>query len=114
MPDKRKMESIPVSVAARRRIFVTDNNNKKSKTEELKTDCEEISEHRELDTSQGDFTTIAAGILLALAVYALIPAITGIRLGDYPTVLVYGGFLILVVIFWLSAEKIKEHHQKKQ
>ncbi|MDY2629710.1 MAG: hypothetical protein SOW08_15595 [Lachnospiraceae bacterium] len=85
-----------------------------SKTQELKTDCEEISGHHELDTSQGDFTTIAAGILMALAIYAIIPAITGIRLGDYPTVIVYGGFLVLVVVFWLLAEKIKEHHQKKR
>lgn len=85
----------------------------KEKTERLKETCESCSGHKELDTSQGDFTTIAVGILLALAVYALIPAILGIRLGDYPKVIVYGGFLALVVIFWFIAEKVKEHHQNR-
>lgn len=84
-----------------------------AKTEELKQACGQCSEHHELDTSQGDFMTIAAGILLALAVYAIIPAVTGIRLGDYPTVIVYGGFLVLVIIFWFIAEKIKEHRQNR-
>lgn len=93
---------------------MTDHQTDSNKTEELRTECEEISGHHELDTSQGDFMTIAAGILLALAAYAIIPAVTGIRLGDYPVVIVYGGFLILVVIFWFLAEKIKDHHQKKQ
>lgn len=85
----------------------------KEKKESLKETCEQCSEHQELDTSQGDFTTIAVGILLALAVYALIPAIFGIRLGDYPKVIVYGGFLVLVAIFWFMAEKVKEHHQNR-
>ena len=71
------------------------------------------SEHHELDTSQGDFTTIAIGIFLALAVYAIIPSVTGLRLGAYPTVIVSGGFLLLVIVFWFFAEKIKEHRQKK-
>lgn len=83
------------------------------KTEELKEACDQCGGHHELDTSQGDFTTIAAGILLALAVYAVIPAAAGIRLGDYPAVIVYGGFLVLVVFFWFIAEKIKEHHRRK-
>ncbi|MDD7388422.1 MAG: hypothetical protein PUG60_01935 [Lachnospiraceae bacterium] len=83
------------------------------KTEELKEACDQCGGHHELDTSQGDFTTIAAGILLALAVYAIIPAVTGIRLGDYPTVIIYGGFLVLVVLFWFIAEKVKEHHRRK-
>lgn len=83
------------------------------KIDSLKEACGHTSEHQELDTSQGDFTTIAVGILLALGVYALIPAITGIRLGDYPTVLIYGGFLILVLVFWFLAEKIKTRIQKK-
>ena len=83
------------------------------KIDSLKEACGHTSEHQELDTSQGDFTTIAVGILLALGVYALIPAITGIHLGDYPTVLIYGGFLILVLVFWFLAEKIKAWRQKK-
>lgn len=84
-----------------------------AKTEELKQACGQCSDHHELDTSQGDFTTIAAGIFLALAVYAIIPAATGIRLGDYPTVVVYCGFLALVLIFWFLAEKIKKYHRSR-
>ena len=83
------------------------------KNEHLKETCESFDEHQELDTSQGDFTTIAVGILLALAVYALVPAILNIRLGDYPKVLVYGGFLVLAVAFWFIAEKVKEQRKKK-
>lgn len=83
------------------------------KSEELKEACDQCGGHHELDTSQGDFTTIAAGIFLALAVYAVIPTVSGIRLGDYPTVIVYGGFLALVVFFWFIAEKIKEHHRNR-
>lgn len=84
-------------------------------TEELKEDCHSCcGGNHELDTSQGDFTTIAAGILLALAVYALIPRLAGIRLGDYPVVLVYGGFLALTVFFWFLAEKIKHHKKNDQ
>lgn len=92
---------------------IPEKDHPKDHTETLKETCESCSGHQELDTSQGDFTTIAVGILLALAVYALIPAIAGIRLGDYPKVLVYGGFLALVILFWFIAEKIKEFHQKK-
>ncbi|MDO5410615.1 MAG: hypothetical protein Q4F21_09210 [Lachnospiraceae bacterium] len=82
--------------------------------EELKEACHSCSnaEHQELDTSQGDFTTIAAGILLALAAYGIIPAVMGFRLGDLPTVVVYGGFLLLTVIFWFLAEKVKEKTKK--
>ena len=83
------------------------------KSGELKEACDECGGHHELDTSQGDFTTIAAGILLALAVYAIIPAVSGIRLGDYPTVIVYGGFLVLVILFWFIAEKIKEYRRSR-
>lgn len=85
----------------------------REKTGELKEACDQCGGHHELDTSQGDFTTIAVGILLALAVYAIIPAVSGIRLGDYPTVIVYGGFLVLVVLFWFIAEKIKEHRSSR-
>lgn len=87
--------------------------NTETKKEELKQACGQCSDHHELDTSQGDFTTIAVGILLALTVYAVIPAVTGIRLGDFPTVIVYGGFLILVIVFWFIAEKIKEYHRNR-
>lgn len=80
----------------------------KEKQEEMKANVEEAGGHKELDTSQGDFMPIAAGIICALAIYAIIPAVTGIRLGDFPTVIVYCGFLILVLIFWFIAEKIKE------
>lgn len=92
---------------------ISKQNHQEEKTERFKETCESCSGHQELDTSQGDFTTIAVGILLALAVYALIPAILGIRLGDYPKVIVYGGFLALVILFWFLAEKFKEHHQKQ-
>ncbi len=91
----------------------TDSMSAEEKVESLKEACGHTSDHQELDTSQGDFTTIAAGIFIALAIYALIPGITGIRLGDYPTVIVYGGFLVLVLIFWFLAEKVKEWLQKK-
>lgn len=87
------------------------------KTEVLKEACEECSGHHELDTSKGDFTTIAVGILMALICYSLIPPIVGIRLGDYSPVIVYGLFLVLVLFFWFLAEKIKayrqSHHQNR-
>lgn len=86
----------------------------REKTEELKDACDQCGGHHELDTSQGDFTTIAVGILLALAVYTVIPAVSGIRLGDYPTVIVYGGFLLLVILFWFIAEKIREHRKDRK
>ena len=80
------------------------------KTEELKESCSHCSE--ELDTSQGDFKTIAIGIVAALAVYAIVPNLLGIRLGDYPTVFVYLGFVAITVVVWMIGEKIKEMKKK--
>ena len=74
------------------------------------TETPEAHNQYELDTSQGDFTTIAAGIFLALVVYALIPLVTGLRLGDFSPVFVYGGFVALILIFWFIAEKIKHRN----
>lgn len=82
--------------------------------ESLKEACGECGGHRELDTSQGDFTTIAVGILLALVVYSVVPGMLGIRLGNFPKVFVYGGFLILVVVFWTVAEKVKEYLKNRE
>lgn len=80
------------------------------KTDELKESCSHCSE--ELDTSQGDFKTIAIGIIAALAVYAIVPNLLGIKLGDYPTVFVYLGFVAIVVVVWMIAEKVKEIKKK--
>lgn len=80
------------------------------KSAELKESCSHCNE--ELDTSQGDFRTIAIGIFVALCVYAIIPPLTGIRLGDLPVVVVYLGFVAITVGVWFLAEKYKEHHQK--
>lgn len=81
------------------------------KTQDLKESCSHCDE--ELDTSQGDFRTIAAGIFAALFVYAIIPPLTGIRLGDLPVVVVYLGFVAITVVVWFLAEKFKAHRQKQ-
>lgn len=84
----------------------------KKKAEELKESCSHCNE--ELDTSQGDFRTIAAGIFAALFVYAVIPPILEIRLGDLPTVIVYLGFVAITVGVWFLAEKYKEYRHKNR
>lgn len=81
----------------------------KQDPEEVKA-CGECGGEGHLDTSQGDFTTIASAIFIALAIYAIVPRIIGIRLGDLPIVIVYLVFVALVVIFWKIAETIKHRN----